>query len=227
MNRNPYPNRPHPVGVLSYALEARHLKNINPFRHIAMLEYGEAEVLYDMPRIVGEGDIANLGHASGGSAVLMAMCLRELDLEGHIYSVDIFKGGKLDPSHSRALEVIEKFNVSDKITLCRGTTREVVKSMWNQKFKFVFIDADHTYEGVLNDFKDWSRLIGRGGFVGFHDTNQEFSHRVLAEELLDNPDWFEHKHLHINRIRIFEKLVAVPGQGPEGARSVPSKLSRS
>lgn len=199
--KNPYPGRPHPVGASEYPMTSKAYGKVR-----ASLESGEKQLLYDMPRIIGGGLIANLGHGrTGGSAILMAIGIRDLGLEGHVISVDVFK--QSDDIYDRALQIIARHEVTELIELRKGPTREVVKLMWNQRFKFVFIDADHSYEGVLNDFKDWSRLIERGGFVGFHDTNQEYSHQVIVEELLDNPDWAEHKNLHINRIRIFEKLT--------------------
>jgi hypothetical protein len=34
---------------------------------------------------------------------------------------------------------------------------------------FLFIDGDHTYEGVKKDFEMYSPLIRKGGFIAFHD----------------------------------------------------------
>jgi predicted O-methyltransferase YrrM len=34
---------------------------------------------------------------------------------------------------------------------------------------FLFIDGDHTYEGVKKDFEMYGPLVRRGGFIAFHD----------------------------------------------------------
>jgi len=34
---------------------------------------------------------------------------------------------------------------------------------------FLFIDGDHTYEGVEGDFEMYSPLVRRGGIIAFHD----------------------------------------------------------
>jgi hypothetical protein len=34
---------------------------------------------------------------------------------------------------------------------------------------FLFIDGDHTYEGVEGDFEMYSPLVRRGGTIAFHD----------------------------------------------------------
>lgn len=36
-------------------------------------------------------------------------------------------------------------------------------------FDFAFIDGDHTYEGVKQDFTDYSPLVRQGGLIAFHD----------------------------------------------------------
>lgn len=40
---------------------------------------------------------------------------------------------------------------------------------YKKKYEYIFIDADHSYQGVKNDFKlFWPRLTS-GGIMGFHD----------------------------------------------------------
>jgi len=38
-----------------------------------------------------------------------------------------------------------------------------------RKLDFLFIDGDHTYEGVKRDFKMYSSLVKKGGIIAFHD----------------------------------------------------------
>lgn len=38
---------------------------------------------------------------------------------------------------------------------------------------FLFIDGDHSYEGVSSDFQMYSPLVRSGGLVGFHDLRIE------------------------------------------------------
>lgn len=39
-------------------------------------------------------------------------------------------------------------------------------------FDFIFVDGDHTYEGVAQDFDMYTHLLRDGGVVAFHDTIQ-------------------------------------------------------
>jgi predicted O-methyltransferase YrrM len=49
-------------------------------------------------------------------------------------------------------------------------TQDQLKSILPpQGIDFLFIDGDHTYEGVKKDFEMYSPLVRRGGLVAFHD----------------------------------------------------------
>ncbi len=204
---NPYPGRPYGVGPQSYPLPDDHQRTVKKLRRKCMLENGEPELLFDIPRIVGGGDLANLGHARGGSAFLMARGLQELSIEGHVYSVDRFREpGPMAARFGRATADMEELGLSDEITLCHGTTSEWAKDLKDKRFNFIFIDADHTYAGVERDLLEWSPMLNVGGLVGFHDTNQDFTVDVLVKYLIDKPGWKERTEFHVNRIRVFEKV---------------------
>ncbi len=55
-------------------------------------------------------------------------------------------------------------NSHDKKTL--GTVKEILNG---EKVDFLFIDGDHSYEGVKTDFEMYSPLVKKGGIVAFHD----------------------------------------------------------
>ncbi|MBI3866656.1 MAG: class I SAM-dependent methyltransferase, partial [Planctomycetia bacterium] len=39
----------------------------------------------------------------------------------------------------------------------------------NRQFDFLFIDGDHSYDGVVADLKSYYSLVRPGGLIGFHD----------------------------------------------------------
>lgn len=50
---------------------------------------------------------------------------------------------------------------------------------------FVFIDADHSYEGARRDYDDWSPLIQPGGLLCFHDATDVGPGTVVNEAIAD------------------------------------------
>jgi len=191
-----------------------------------MLFDDESKLLYDIPRLIGGGNLVNLGHSRGGSAFLLAHSLKFHDLPGRVLSMDEYSPdynptGKNDPKF-RNRRVVDKiiaeakmrneadnfYGLGGRLDFRIATTQEIGKQCRanGDVFRFIFVDADHSYEGVLGDFKTWSPMLEVGGLIAFHDTNQEYTHRVLTEELVDNPKWKERKELHVSRIRVFERL---------------------
>lgn len=47
---------------------------------------------------------------------------------------------------------------------------EIFKSLGIQEFDFIFIDGDHSINGVLNDW-EYSSLLSKNGIIGFHDVS--------------------------------------------------------
>jgi predicted O-methyltransferase YrrM len=38
------------------------------------------------------------------------------------------------------------------------------------RFDFVFVDGDHSWEGIKGDWEGWSKLIAPRGIIAFHDS---------------------------------------------------------
>lgn len=68
-----------------------------------------------------------------------------------------------------------------RVAVMKMSTHEAARHVENQTLDFVFIDADHSYEGVKQDIEDWTPKIVPGGFVIGHDWDWP-SVRQAAEE---------------------------------------------
>jgi autotransporter strand-loop-strand O-heptosyltransferase len=56
--------------------------------------------------------------------------------------------------------------------------KEKVKEILNgELLDFLFIDGDHTYEGVKQDYYMYKEFVKDGGWIGFHDTKNTEFHR--------------------------------------------------
>jgi hypothetical protein len=54
----------------------------------------------------------------------------------------------------------------------------------NNKFQLLFIDADHSYDGVKSDFYHWISLMDPGSYILFHDNSKHHPGVVqFVEEL--------------------------------------------
>jgi len=80
---------------------------------------------------------------------------------------------------------------SQKLFLVSGDShsneakRSVLNILQGTKLDFLFIDGDHSYEGVWQDFRDYGPLVREGGLIGFHDVVPDFKTRYGIE----TPNW--------------------------------------
>ena len=91
-----------------------------------------------------------------------------------IISVDL-PGGKFGGGHSKLRSLVSHtFGKSfQRMHLIRGDSHseEVATRVRDitQSLDVLFIDGDHTYEGVKHDFVSYAPLVHPGGIVAFHD----------------------------------------------------------
>ena len=98
------------------------------------------------------------------------------------------------------------------------SVREIVG---NRKLDLLFIDGDHTYDGVKRDFETYSTLVHPGGVIAFHDIAEnkmetchvsrfwhEIKLRYRHEEIVESADagvgWNRHS-LCIENVSFFLK----------------------
>jgi len=68
------------------------------------------------------------------------------------------------------LQTIKKMGLENNVTSFKGTSKEFVETIPStQKFRLIFIDGDHSYEGVKKDIDFLSDLLIEGGIMCFHD----------------------------------------------------------
>jgi len=87
------------------------------------------------------------------------------------------------------------------------------------KIDLLFIDGDHSYEGVKLDFELYSKILNPNGLILIHDTDSNFSETLitsedakkdffpfdgpskLVEELKDNDNWVVLDLFNLNQLR--------------------------
>ena len=87
-------------------------------------------------------------------------------------------------------QYFKPFGINQHLKLHVMTSAEFAQKFEDRKFEYIYIDADHSYEGVKKDYQTfWPRLTS-GGMISFHDINmkglhhgQEFGVWKLWQEL--------------------------------------------
>jgi hypothetical protein len=59
--------------------------------------------------------------------------------------------------------------VGNRINTYVMTTKDFIKKYPKQKYGYIYIDGDHSYKGVKNDFELFWPKLRKGGLICFHD----------------------------------------------------------
>lgn len=143
-------------------------KRIRPMQSEAEIQGLYERVLRQRPKVVME-----IGTCHGGT---LYMWCQAADPKATLISLDLpsgeFGGGYRDCRG----KLYEQFRQpSQTLHLVRAnshdaaTTQRIESLLGGKKIDFLFIDGDHTYEGVKRDFQLYSPLVAPGGLVGLHD----------------------------------------------------------
>ncbi|HTW45080.1 MAG TPA: class I SAM-dependent methyltransferase [Acidobacteriaceae bacterium] len=118
-------------------------------------------------------NVLEIGTAKGGTLFLWT---RLAQRDAVIVSIDL-PGGKFGGGYSnRRATIYRRFaRKGQQLHLMREdshaqATFEKAKQLFGEKpVDLLFIDGDHTYEGVKRDWEMYSQLVRAGGLIVFHD----------------------------------------------------------
>lgn len=142
------------------------------FMHPSQVEEELAHLLDDV-RKLKPATVLEIGTHRGGTLYLWT-CLAQPDAT--IVSVDL-PGGRFGGGYSRLRTPVYRHFARESQTLHLiranshdpSTLEEVRRLFEGRQIDMLFIDGDHTCEGVKMDWEMYSPLVRAGGLVVFHD----------------------------------------------------------
>ena len=116
--------------------------------------------------------------------VTTAVLRRAMAQDGMLWAVDPFPAGRLAFSLQFPIARAEVRRIHNgRVRWIRMTGADAA-NLYRQDagppVDLIFIDGDHSYEGLLSDWRAWSPLVARGGVVCLHDS------RSTAERPIDD-----------------------------------------
>ena len=131
-----------------------------------------------------KGDVIEIGSYLGKSAFFLGNAVK-LSGNGKLFAIDHFKGNKnkeqfykvnnedLSDLKGIFLENIQKSELEDYVTLIDKPSHEASKEIEDNSVRLIFIDGDHSREGVLNDIISYKKKLKKNSIIVFDDYNQE------------------------------------------------------
>jgi predicted O-methyltransferase YrrM len=114
-----------------------------------------------------------IGSATGGT--LFVLC-QMADPQATVVSIDLpgaaFGGGYgayRIPIMRRLKQQRQKLHLMRTNSHSQETSLRLQGILQKAKIQFLFIDGDHSYDGVKQDFEMYFPLVAPGGIIGFHD----------------------------------------------------------
>jgi predicted O-methyltransferase YrrM len=152
-----------------------------------MLTQTEGEYLYRLAQFnPTKGVIIEIGSWKGKSTICLA--LGSMSVGGEkVYAVDPHKPlaeeGYMEDTEAEFRKNIKQAGVESHVVPMVMTSEEAEKG-WSQPVRLLWIDGDHRYEHVKQDFLLWEPYIIEGGIIAMHDTiRKKGPKRVLWENI--------------------------------------------
>jgi len=142
--------------------------------------------------------IINVGVGFGTSSLAF---IEGANFECTIISVDMSDGGPLGGMQNEInaftnagyIEHLPHQIIGDSQK--KATATKVAKLLpASKKADIIFIDADHSAEGLTKDIDNWLPFLKKGGYVIYHDYNRDFwpeVKRVIDEWVEENKEEYE------------------------------------
>jgi hypothetical protein len=157
----------------------------------------EAKLLYKVARLIDEGCIVEIGCYRGRSTVALGSAVLDKP-DVSVYALDPHSsftgecGGEFGPEdrgeffrtmlNSGCYKTVHLINLSS----------EVVTPGWTEDVSFLWIDGDHSLEGIKRDVECWMPHLSECAYLAFHDTTKpNLGPHVMVNQLLGSGQFQE------------------------------------
>jgi len=159
----------------------------------------EAEWLYFAAATCrAEGEVVEVGSFKGKSAICLAKGVEVSGSGGRVIAIDPHCApAPTDPelrgAHSSEPEMkanLARAGVADLVDVRVQYSGEVART-WQSPIRLLWLDGDHTLEGVQADFDCWTPHLSEGGLLAMHDVLHRFEGpaSVFLQHVLRSPGW--------------------------------------
>jgi predicted O-methyltransferase YrrM len=188
------------------------------FQHIeGWLNPADGYLLYRLARDGdGQGAIVEIGSWMGLSTTWLAAGSKAAGREP-VHAVDVFDGGPMlkdqavikneGTTYHRFVENLESLGLFDRVEPIVAESATAAKQWTHGAIRLLFIDGDHRYAAVRQDFDLWAPHIAVGGFVVLDDAIEHYPGvlQLYREILADDQHW-QHQRRGV-ATEIFRKVA--------------------
>jgi predicted O-methyltransferase YrrM len=138
---------------------------------VASLSFDEAAHLFRVARSLGPATIVEIGRFKGGSTLVFATAKHP---DATLWSFDLAgeraRGIDGEEVDQEIASTLARYGRDAGVHLVRADSRSADHP--DGGCDLVFVDGDHSYEGVRADYEHWRAAVRLGGHLLFHDAAQ-------------------------------------------------------
>ncbi|HEY6804114.1 MAG TPA: class I SAM-dependent methyltransferase [Pyrinomonadaceae bacterium] len=141
----------------------------------------ESEVL--LKYLPARGVVVELGCFEGSTTALLAT-----NTEATLYSIDPFFSGRLGVSYGEWIAKLHsRRSRTRNVRFLKGFSFDQARH-FSESIDFLFVDADHRFEAVQQDWNDWFPKVKAGGIIAMHDSKvaENSPDRLGSMDFYDN-----------------------------------------
>ena len=165
----------------------------------------------------GVGAIVEIGSFMGRSTAFLAAGSKKSGRE-KVFAIDHFKGS---PEHQpgqhfshpvlqnegttfKAFQAnLARVGVADQVVAIQSSSVEAANA-WHEPIRLLFIDGEHSYDSVRQDYLSWSPFVVNHGYLCFHDVGACPDVTRFCEELVAHTG-IMHEVCTVQSLKVLQK----------------------
>lgn len=168
--------------IINMYCNLKYAEENNIFTHLSV---NEKIKLTQLANNIDGNIFLEVGSYLGASSCFIAAGIKKTRKKAKLYCVDTWENDAMTEGERETFQIFientEKYR--DIIVPLRGTSVNVAKT-FKKMIDFLFIDGDHSHEGVKADVEAWVSKLNKNALVVFHDIGwAEGVQRVIKENI--------------------------------------------
>ena len=143
-------------------------------------------------KCTGKGVIVEIGSWKGKSTMLLARGSIK-NSGAKVYAVDTFEGTCETPFKKQ--NTLKEFKKNIRLAKVNylvkplvGFSTDIAKT-FKEPIEILFIDGDHSYNGIIADINSWTPKLINNGWILFHDTSNNNVLRAVKEKIINSNNY--------------------------------------
>lgn len=136
--------------------------------------------------------LVEIGSFMGRSTIAIALACKDQN-KGKLIAIDphqssfAHKREKIQNSFFILRKNLVKTKLDKVVTIQKKTSKDAYKELKFIHTRFIYIDGDHEFKSVFNDFNSWNSTLQNDGYLMLHDSLNIYGPRKMLFSLLLHP----------------------------------------